>query len=521
MANACEIKNDDSLVNPVSSKDTAELQKSDSTKLDEANTNNENAQSTVSLGKIAGSMGGDMPLVQINGYTFSTRELVRLEIDQSDFYPTLNLTIKLETGIFLSRHFPKDGDLISVFIRSFTDVLKPIRNDYYLTKLTSSKSQDGEGNKMTLFIRGILNVPLLYAEQCMGIKQKSSFDSLVQIATDLKLGFASNETATDDIQNWLCPYITYKEFIDYVVKHSWKDDASFFWSYIDYYYNLNFLNMNKLFIVPDSAEAKEGVMRGTFLNDMYGTGNISNAKAQNILTNSQDMQTTNYYYDGLQMINKSGEINILNGYKRFVHFFEKSMESEYKKSVPEKHSKMYTDPMVTPGSAEKKVLLKGRPGEDIYKFQIKHKWQGIQYGLPDHNVHKYYKYAELHNFQNVQEMSKLNLRVILPNPNFNFFKGQRVPLTLVVAQDPERIKVAGNEADKARTTGATLDRFISGQYIILSTKLVYNQDSENVAMKKGKYSQELLLGRREWSMPDSIRTLDESDPEKWSSQKPL
>jgi hypothetical protein len=262
-------------------------------------------------------------------------------------------------------------------------------------------------------------------------------------------------------------------------------------------------------------------MKGLGTSDMYGTEKLSTQKVDTVLTNSPDMQNTNYYYNGMQLLNKSGEINILNGYKRFVHFYEKILEPTYATST-EKHSSFFVDPMVTPGTPGKKVIMKGRVGEDTYLTQVKHKWQGLQYSLPDHNVHKNYKYAEYHNFQNTQEMSKLNVRIIIPNPNFNFFRGQRVPLMLVISQDPERVRVAGNEADKPRTTGATLDRFISGQYIILSTKLIYAQDSEpDAKSKKGKYSQELLLGRREWSMPNTLMRLDENDPEKWSSEKPL
>jgi hypothetical protein len=176
--------------------------------------------------------------------------------------------------------------------------------------------------------------------------------------------------------------------------------------------------------------------------------------------------------------------------------------------------------MVTPGASKDKVILKGRPGEKWYEKQVKHKWQGTQYSLPNHNVHPYYRFAEMHNFQNVEEINKLNLKLTLPNPNMSFFKGQRLPLIMLVTRDPERIKVAGNETDQARTVGATVDRFLSGQYTILGTKLIYEQDI-NDAQKNGKYTQELLLGRREWSMPNSVTQLDENDPELWSKNKPL
>lgn len=517
---SCELKYDDSLAKPIDSTQKAEVQSNSSDKLNEAESSNSKKTADITLGKIAGTLGGTEPLIQINGYTFPAREIIRVEIDCNDFYPTINAILKSDNGIFLSRHFPKDGDLLSIFIRSFNDALKPIRNDYLITKVTTTKSGDSEGNNMSITIRGVLNIPLLYAEICKGIKNKTAFDAILEITSDLNVGFASNETKTNDQQNWICSYNTYREFIEQIVSHSWKDDSSYFWAYIDYYYILNYVNLNKLFIVKDTEELKDGIIRNTMVSDMMGKESLSQTTDKNILTNSPEMKSTNYYYSQIQLINKAGEIDILNGYKRYVHFFEKSFEKEYKSNIPEKHTVMYVDPMTTPGSENKKVILKGRANEDWYKKQIKHKWQGLQYSLPDHNVHNYYKFAEIHNFQNLEDLNKLNIRLTLPNPNMNFYKGQRLPLMLLVTRDPERVKVAGNEEDKPRTVGATLDRFMSGNYTIIGIKLIYEKD-DNDKVNAGRFSQELLLARREWSMPNSITNLDENDPEKWSTQKPL
>ena len=85
------------------------------------------------LGKYIGSVGGSYPYITINGYgPFSVREIEYFEIECEDFLPTINLYIRPGTGVFLTKHFPKDGDLISVYIRSMTNEFKPIRNDYYI-----------------------------------------------------------------------------------------------------------------------------------------------------------------------------------------------------------------------------------------------------------------------------------------------------------------------------------------------------------------------------------------------------
>ena len=47
-----------------------------------------------------------------------------MEIDNYTAVPKIELVVKLTHGVFISKHFPKDGDLISVFIRSYSEIQK-------------------------------------------------------------------------------------------------------------------------------------------------------------------------------------------------------------------------------------------------------------------------------------------------------------------------------------------------------------------------------------------------------------
>ena len=87
-------------------------------------------------------------------------------------------------------------------------------------------------NKMNISFSGILRIPNFYAETCKSIKNKSSFEALLDIATDLKLGFVSNDVNLTDKMTWINPWNTNENFIKDIVKHSYKDVDSFYdyWS---------------------------------------------------------------------------------------------------------------------------------------------------------------------------------------------------------------------------------------------------------------------------------------------------
>lgn len=458
------------------------------------------------LGKGIGGLGGSQPVIMINDYVFSSREIVSMEISSTSFLPTISLVISLQTGIFISRHFPKDGDVVNVFIRSYNDVFKPIRNDYLITHVDTTASKDKEGSEITLFIDGILNINYLFAENCKAIKNKTSYEALLEISKDLKLGFASNETNTDDKMTWICPYDTYKNWIDNITIHAYKDNKSFFDSWVDLYYCFNFINMNTVYSVSDEAEAKDGIMSSVQQVDHNRDDNITSQKTVHHFSNAPAMDKTNYYYNSFEFINNSGEINILNGYKRYVHFYDVSKRDIYS-GKKEKHDVIFVDPYSTDKVEEYKSMMKGRANEKYYQNTNKRKWQGVQYSnVEKHNVHAYWKYAEFINFQNLEFVDKMLLKITLPKPNYNVYRGQRLPLTCIITKDVERGKVAGSVGkDDYKALGLTVDRFLSANnYVVVGMKIIYSQvDDDKSHDVTGKIEQELYLSRREWEMPTS------------------
>lgn len=502
---------DDSLVEPVTDAEKQQENASNSDKAEQAAQKNQKQRP--SLGKVIGGLGGTQPIIKINNYIFSSKEIKYFELNSGNFLPTMELTVTLGSGKFMVRDFPKDGDVASVFIRSYTDLYKPISNDYLITYVETTRSKDAEGSNLSLTIYGILNINYLFAEQCKAIKDKTSFDALLEIANQLQLGFVSNIKSTNDKMTWLCGYQTYKEWIDNIATHAYNDDKSFFDIWIDWYYQLNFAEMNRIYSVGDKEDSKDGLLMSSMQKDHNLDDNLSSYKTKNMLCNDPSYEKTNYYFDSMELINSSGNINIFNGYKRYVQFYDVGLKDDYQVK-PEKHTQIYVDPLITEGSENFKHVQKGRAKEDYYKDTNKRVWQGIQYSNKfKHNVHPYWKLSEYINFQNLENTDKLILKLHLPKCNFNLYRGQRIAVTSIIAGDPERARVGGHDTDGFKEHGAVVDRFISANnYVILGINIIYEMVStkqkDSAGSSWGTFRQELVLGRREWELPNVTEKID-------------
>jgi len=464
----------------------------------------------MSAGKYIAQFGSAYPLIKINGYgPFSKDEILEFTIYQTDFLPKCSFKLQLKEGIFLSTSFPKDSDVINVYIRSLDDKHKPIRNDYVITNVSSNRSQDSEGDQLILYISGELYVPNLHSMFIKSWNGKTSFEVLFDIATKLKLGFASNEKVSDlkDQQIWLSPNYTYLKMIEYVTEHSFSNLDSFYISFIDYYYNLNFINLGPLFSVPMDYEMEDGIMRGAFNIDDSLTDNFVVSKQPIILSNAKELKTSNYYFNSFNIINKSGLINEDFGHFPNISFYDKKEKKFWNFDI---------SPLITQGSEKENIVMLGRSNEDYYKDNKKPFYLGIQYLYPEHNCHAYYKQAPLQNKYNLEFASKMQIDIHLPLFNFNLYRCQNIPVQFMVTNDDNRGKVAGKAVDdKSQKLGWTVDRFLTGRYVIYGLIIEYKQDSlEKFARPNaptdGIWTVSLNLRRREWSMPD-VKNKEEND----------
>jgi hypothetical protein len=461
--------------------------------------------------------GAFTPLIFINSHKFSDDELTFMEFSLNGKVPTISANLKDEDNKFALSP-PIDGDVISLYLRPPDETnQKPIRIDFNITNIGASpKSQ-------MYFISGVMKIPDLYMENCKSFPAGTSFDHLQKVCEETGLGFATNEDSTDDEMPRICAFDSYETFISDTVFTSYKDDDSFFDWYIDPYYYLCFVNINKQFSLEDKVE-EVNISPSVPISGMEGNEKSEdNTKGSLILTNSTSMGEKNVFINAYSVENKSGDVWMTNGYKRHGQWLNiGESETEYQQA--------FADPLTTQGAENDYILLKGRKSDgDFYKKMNKYKWLGKQASYTEKgNVHDNYCFSKILNHQNLEEIEKTTLKVELSGMNFYIYKYMRIPVTLYESNNPKnqaqlkgRNEALGegnkntdeqkssplgkihagmgdneNEDGVPKQTDQVKIEHLSGYYVVTGISYSYSPDDDPVQLKMN-----LKLSRREWPIP--------------------
>lgn len=411
--------------------------------------------------KLAGAIS---PYVEINGMKFGYELIKRLEIDITGFLPKITISISEKAGMFISRAYPRDGDVVNVYIRSESKDFKPIRQDYRILDVISPVSRDVTHEANTFVITAILNLPDIFVDKIRSFANMTSFDALQKIAKELKLGFATNETATTDSMTWVCPYVPYIDFIQNdLVNGAYKDDDSFYTCFVDQYYMLNFIQVNEM-IVHDKEldEVRVNKLLGTDYHP-DGGDEISSDMADLYLSNAKSSAGKPNGIIGYTPINGSGIVSLQNGYRTFLQYYDKDDKD---------FTQYFIETLNTEESADK-VILKGRKSED-HTLQIKTVRFGYQFG---DNVHSNYHHAKLQNNYNNSELKKLGLLVNTSGINTLIYRNMSIPVIIITSKgsDLQRISTEKEDTSSAEIgDNMTFDKFLTGWYFIAGIKFVYS-----------------------------------------------
>lgn len=447
---------------------------------------NEFATLTTEKGISPSTLHGTIfPLVHILGYTIQHSNLISLEIKYDKFLPLLFLKFKTNDITFLSNHSIFDGEIVSIFLRSPSDKLKPIRNDYEIFFYDYEVSTyESLGSENIITIIGRLKIPTLYFDRNIAIND-TSYNLLLKLANDLTLGFASNINSTDDKMNWICN-TNYEDFINNITEHSWIDNNSFLKSFIDLYYNLNFIDINKQLKL--NLESNPGILSSNFLNDTYNNKKIEIQKDYLFLTNAYELAQTNHFFTNFKIKNNSSYISNKNGFGQLYSIYDFTTKTEIND---------ISEPLINEEVLDK-IYLRGRIDTYEQNF-IKRKWLGLQYSSPIGNVHKNYNYSKYHNKYNNDELDKMYIELHLPQINFNIYKYQKIPVFTFSYLNRRDAKILENINNKAASYTSnnveavkSLNKLLSGDFIVIGYSILYN----SIDNFSGK--QILKLSRREW-----------------------
>ena len=417
-----------------------------------------------------------IPLIKINSYEVQGDRLETFQLKTVGFYPTCKFSFYDRDGMFTARFFPKDGDIIQLYIRSQGNetTFKPIRIDFTVEKITPLGGGGASDSSSLLMVEGRMHVPNLFTEKVQ-FQDNTSWNSLLSIAEELQLGYASNVEDTTDQQIWTNPYDTAEKFIQDITSNSYLDDESFFTAYIDPYYYLTFVNANKFFGMENDLETSQMFQQNAM--DTMGSGDQEDSESTfpNMLSNQMDLQGTARYISKYQQVNNSGKISKNNGYKRYTQYWDLNA----KEFISE-----FVDPITsdTPGMVP---VTKGRTingeVEGPVNDQVKFKFLGTQ----GDNVHDNYYYASIQNFQNLAEINKLGMTIELDTINPAILRYSRIYCHMMETAQmvkgtltaPENDENAPNDSTRRKETpdnlGSDVDNqfgvvneFLSGFYVI-------------------------------------------------------
>ncbi len=448
--------------------------------------------------------GTAYPYIRFLDREFSIEEILSFEIDSSNFLPIMHLELLILDRRVIAHRLPKDGDVISVFMRSHNDVYKPIRNDYLITRVDTSSLEEKRG--VIFSITGILNVKQIWVERNKAFKGTSK-KVIAEIADELQLGFATNiEGEMNDEMTWLCDWKSYKDFLLHIAQHSWKNDKTFYRIFIDNYYYVNFIEVEKQLDQTEKFDEALLMYEKSIFTDSSETGKLeetNNIKSFSYLTNFNLSSGLNNKITNYNLVNNSSNISYSEGYGKSMYYYD------YFLKTIEETNKVKFNPLFTPGTESTKIRLRGLKDETIEKEHLKNVWNGVQYSLPIGNVHQNFSKANYQNYVNNKELEKMYLEVDVEYWNPSIIRMERLPIFLFETGSFKEMAtfMSKDELDynnqnlknPAINSRMTINRFLSGFYIVDGIKVRYEIGGFNTSS--------LVLTRREWVVPQDEKAI--------------
>ncbi len=447
------------------------------------------------------------PFITINGYSI-TKFLDKFSLNLSGFLPTVRFTFTALETVFISVNYPKDGDIISVYMRSPGDFYKPFRMDFNVMSVSSETTNRnsptgedpmGKGPNLRFTIVGECRIPGLYTQRIKSFRDMTSSDCLLEVSQDLDLGFATNERTLNDSMTWICPSYSYYDFIQEVAIRAYKDDyKSFFDVWVDGYYNLNFVNLGSQFSYQDPPDQKAVFLPGFGAGGAKASGAIPGAgepdpvEAPLVLTNFVGYGVTPYFVLGYTLTSRTGTNANQMGYITKIGFYDQNLQKD---DPAQKYVRYDIESQTSDEVSVGKILQKGRARDNSYKEERRIEWLGVLNGKisPTDGVHDNFLHAKYQNLINVNDVTKMTLEVEIGNYFPGIYRGQVIPVSIYVTDGGLRQQNVGDQPNKESNTelNPTMDIFLSGNYVVMGMSVYWSRNG-------GGMRQHLTLAKREW-----------------------
>lgn len=450
--------------------------------------------------------GYSKPVIFINGY-FLQNYLLDFSLDLNQILPTVSFKFYTGNSSFVNINYPKDGDIVSIYIRSNVSDYKPVRMDFSILSVDSNLSTTPEGEMITFLILGECRIPGFYTEVCRSYSNKTSYQTLLEVSQELNLGFATNDPNLEDRMTWICPNLSYYNFIKEVSISSYKNDRSFYATWVDLYYNLNFVNINNQLEAEDVSQivkAVPGSATGKANDSIFPGIELIPAEIPLLVTNHPQLYGYPFFINAYTLLSEAGNKTNQMGYIQEVQFYDEN--AQYQNLPTEKYVKYTVEPTTTEKVQENMILQRGRASEKEYLKEIRKRWMGILFSGKDGQVHPNYLQARVQNPLNLSDVTKFTLQVETGSYFPGFYRGQAVPVVIYVTESGPRMDNTGksNNQQTQNQRGIVKDEFLSGQYVLMGFTICWTP-------QKG-FHQILNLCKREWILNSAGKSIPKAFP---------
>jgi len=370
---------------------------------------------------------GLTPFVWYNGFQIKESSLNKLQIYYDEFVPCCLVKFSDLLGIIAKQGMPLSDATFDVFLNSNSSVLKSIHLRF---KILDFQQNPDKSYTMT----GTLDLKDFYKVNYKSYKG-TSFEVMRKIAEELELGYNSNIDNTSDSMTWINTGAKYKDFLNKIIQHSYIGDTSFIQAYIDFYYGLNLVDLEKEWNRDCNNDL--GITTGGLTIADENKKDEKTNLAPLILINDLSLHYSNLYFENYRVQNNATNKSVSSGQFTTTKYYD----------IGTKQFLIFDIDSATTQSNDK-VILKGKPTDSE---ELKTNYTTVFGGKVDlSNVHKNYLYAEVLNKRNLIDISKIVVTFEMPNANFNLYKFQKVriqfinPAPSIIEEDFNQKRISGD-----------------------------------------------------------------------------
>lgn len=390
------------------------------------------------------------PIVVVNDIVFQFDKVLKMNLYDDDKIPHIEVVIFDENKLLSGINNPgNDNELRLQILPPFEDAYKKINLAFYITNIIIREHK--------VYLSAIYKLPELYISRLNSFGQLNTYDLFEKIASECKLGFASNcETNDLDKRYIYCDNISYEDLMNREIKTSGSQTLVYdYW--IDLWNSINLVNIYERVNAKDEEENMEVWSLNTDGIIIDTTTPIIPEKMSAVITNHPAVK--NELSAHSYKINNEPGLNCMKGTDRVFSIYKN-------------------------GDVIDSIIEDGNIKNDIF---TKYYYLGENIGE--------FEYLTAASFRDsfMDTIKKNSIEVNLSRPQFGLTRGSHVRFYWYENKEIQKYEIErlggdmdDNEIDQEEEMNnenkLILNKVVSGEYMVYKSVIKYNIQGWNVTL---------------------------------------